>query len=328
MNKYRIGQVLKTAVSFVIILMLLPYLATVFINGDKIKRVEKDEFPRVKVATIKDGEEQVEEIPWDMYFIGILAKQISPTYEKEAMKAQAVILRTKLYKELEQRDDPVFKEIFLTPAEMEKKWGIEHYEEYYEKYFEAVKETETKVLMYEEDYANAPFHRSSAGKTRTGKEVLEDGPYDYLIGVECKEDKKDKDWEHVYDFEYQTVQEKCRDFLAAVEKKNVREKLKYEDIKIEDCDSSGYVKTMRLRGTVCSGEQFRKALSLASGCMELEDYKGKLRIRTKGNGHGLGMSQFAANQMAKKGKGFEEILQYFFAGTTLSNAEEINFKLE
>ncbi len=328
MNKYKIGQVLKTGVSVVIILLLLPYLATVFINGEKIKRIEKDAFQLVKVASVTGGETQIEEIPWDAYFIGILAKQIPQTYEKEAIKAQAVILRTKLYKELDQSDHPVFKEIFLTSEEMEKKWGIDHYEEYYKKYFDAMKETETKVLLYEDDYANVPFHRSNAGKTRMGKEVLGNGMYDYLMGVECKEDKKDKDWEHIYDLEYETVQEKCRDFIAAVDKKKVKEKLKYEDIQIQESDSAGYVKTMKIKGTVCSGEQFRKALSLASGCMTLEDHKGRLRVRTKGNGHGLGLSQFTANQMAKEGKGYEEILQYFYAGTTLSNAEEINFKLE
>ncbi len=62
--------------------------------------------------------------------------------------------------------------------------------------------------------------------------------------------------------------------------------------------------------------------------MSIENHKGKLRIHTRGNGHGLGMSQWTANEMAKEGKSYEEILQYFFSGTTLSNAEEINFKLE
>lgn len=328
MKIYKIGQVLKTGISVVIVLLLLPYLATVFINGDKIKRIEKDEFQFVKVSSSSGVETKVEEIPWDTYFIGILAKQIPQTYEKEAIKAQAVILRTKLYKELDRKEHTVFQESFFSLEELEKKWGLEHYEEYYKKYFDAMKETENKVLMYEEDYAEVPFHQSSAGKTRNGKEVLENGTYDYLTSVECKEDKKDKDWEQVSDLEYQTVQEKCRDFIAAVDQKKVKEKLKFEDIQILEYDSAGYVKTMKIKETICSGEQFRKALSLPSGCMSLEDYKGKLRIHTKGNGHGLGMSQFTANQMAKAGEGYEDILQYFFVGATLSNGEEINFKLE
>lgn len=328
MDKYKIGQVLKSFVSFVIILVLLPYLAAIFINGDKIKNIEKDDFQFVKVCNAKGIRTEVEEIPWETYFIGILAKQIPETYEKEAIKAQAVILRTNLYKELDSQENVVFEESFFTQEEMEKKWGINNYQHYYDKYLEAMKETETKVLMYEDDYAEVPFHQSSSGKTRTGKEVLENRKYDYLTGVECKEDKDAKDWQHVYDIKYQEVQEKCRDFIAAVDKKKVKEKLKYDDIKIEECDSSGYVKTVKIKDTVCSGEQFRKALSLASGCMTLEDNNGVLRIRTKGNGHGLGMSQWTANQMAKEGKNYEEILQYFFAGASLSNAEEINFKLE
>ncbi len=328
MNKYKIGQALKTAGSFLIILVLLPYLATVFINGDKIKRIEKDDFQLVKVASVMDDKTKVKEMPWDAYFIGILAKQIPETYQKEAIKAQAVILRTILYKQLDANSHPIFKESYFTPEELEKKWGIEHYEEYYKKYVDAMKETENKVLMYEEDYAKVPFHQSSGGKTRNAKEVLESKNYDYLKSVECEEDQKDQEWEHVYDFEYQLIQEKCRNFIEAVDKKNAKEKLNYEDIQIQEYDSAGYVKTMKIKNTVCSGEQFRQALSLASGCMSIEEHNGKLRIRTRGNGHGLGMSQFTANQMAKAGKGYEEILQYFFEGTTLSNAEEINFKLE
>ncbi len=328
MFKYRIGQVLKTITSFAIILVLLPYLITIFLNGDKIKKITKDEFQLVKVCSAQGTENVVEEIPWETYFIGILAKQIPETYEKEALKAQAVILRTKLYKELEMKDEIVFTEDFLSEQEMEKKWGLTDYSYYYEKYLQAMKETETKVLMYEEEYAEVPFHQSSNGKTRTGKEVLENGKYDYLVGVECPKDKNIQNWKHVYDIEYSEVQEKCRDFLVAVDKKKRKETLKYEDIKIGECDSSGYVKTIKIKDTLCSGEQFRKALSLASGCMSIEDHNGRLRIRTRGNGHGLGMSQWTANEMAKEGKNYEEILQYFFSGTTLSNAEEINFKLE
>ncbi len=326
MNK--IGQALKTGVSVVIILLLLPYLATVFINGDKIKRIEKDAFQFVKVCSSSQVDTKVEEVPWDTYFIGILAKQMPETYKKEAIKAQAVILRTILYKQMDKNPHPIFTESYFTLEELEKKWGIEHYEEYYKKYSDAMKETENKVLLYEEDYATVPFHQSSAGKTRNAEEVFDNENYDYLKSVECKEDQRDQEWEHVYDFEYQTIQEKCRNFIQAVDKKKAKEKLNYDDIQIQEYDSAGYVKTMKIKETICSGEQFRKALSLPSGCMTLEDYKGKLRIHTKGNGHGLGMSQFTANELAKEGKSYEDILQYFFAGATLSNAEEINFKLE
>ena len=42
-----------------------------------------------------------------------------------------------------------------------------------------------------------------------------------------------------------------------------------------------------------------------------------------GNGHGLGMSQWTANEMAKEGKTYEEILQFFFEGTELADGGDV-----
>ena len=48
---------------------------------------------------------------------------------------------------------------------------------------------------------------------------------------------------------------------------------------------------------------------------------GKIRIVTKGHGHGFGLSQYTAQKMAEKGEDYRKILQYFFPGTELENVE-------
>ena len=60
-----------------------------------------------------------------------------------------------------------------------------------------------------------------------------------------------------------------------------------------------------------------------SACFTLQDYNGKLRVTTRGVGHGLGMSQYTANRMAKEGKDYKEILDYFFSGTEIKEVTEI-----
>lgn len=91
----------------------------------------------------------------------------------------------------------------------------------------------------------------------------------------------------------------------------------FADFEILEMDSSGYVRQMRMGDTVCTGDQFRDALSLSSSAFSFyESIKG-LKITTIGKGHGLGMSQWTANEMAKEKKNYEEILQFFFEGTTL-----------
>ena len=80
--------------------------------------------------------------------------------------------------------------------------------------------------------------------------------------------------------------------------------------------------------SVCTGDQFRDALSLPYSAFSLKDSEGKLKITTTGKGHGLGMSQWTANELAKEGKTYEEILQYFFEGTNLTDVGEIFAKAE
>ena len=77
---------------------------------------------------------------------------------------------------------------------------------------------------------------------------------------------------------------------------------------------------LRIGNTICTGDQFRDALSLPSSAFSFsEEDDDNIKITTTGKGHGLGMSIWTADQMAKEGKTFEEILAFFFEGTELRN---------
>ena len=62
----------------------------------------------------------------------------------------------------------------------------------------------------------------------------------------------------------------------------------------------------------------RQALSLPSSCFSFSDGGEGLVITVTGNGHGLGMSQWTANEMAKAGNTYDQILQFFFEGTVIN----------
>ena len=68
-----------------------------------------------------------------------------------------------------------------------------------------------------------------------------------------------------------------------------------------------------------AGEEFRKVLDLNSSCFTIEESEGKIRITTKGLGHGIGLSQFNANEMAKNGDDYQKILTYYFKNIELVN---------
>ena len=293
---------------YVIIIILLPYVVTVFLNGPSITSYSHvdETYVKVKVADASGDEAAggdatagtVVEMPIEEYCVGMLAKEIPASYEEEALKAQAILVRTDVYKKIhESGRDTVLEGDFWTQKQMEKAWGSK-YSIYYHKLEEVGSETEGQVLNYGDTLALTPFFRLSNGWTRDAKEVLESEDYPYLKIVECPDDiEAEKQLQTV------TVDDM--------------------DAEITATDTAGYVLNVRVGQENVSGEEFRNTYKLASGCFTLQRCNGQIRITTRGIGHGLGLSQYEANQMAKNGKAYEEILQYFFEGTEIKEVAEI-----
>lgn len=258
-------QRLKKLGAIAIIVILLPYIVTIFMNGE--------------------GMETEHHSALDDYCIGVLAKEISSDYEEEMLKAQAVIVRTTVYSEVKELD----KELMQRPN-MDAAW--------YQKLKEIWQETEGQVVMYGEELALVPFHQLSNGKTRSGQEVLESDAYPYLQIKDCAKDIGGD----------MQMQSKVIPVAGA---------------KVLTTDSAGYVLEVQVGGETISGESFRDTYELASSAFELQEFDGKTRVITRGVGHGLGLSQYTANEMAKEGKTHEEILQYFFEGTEIREVAEI-----
>ena len=319
MNRYAVEQKFKSIAAFLIILILLPYIVSVFVNGADVREdAGEDFYVKVKVPDAEEAD-GVTEIRWTDYLAGILAEEISEDCEPETLKAQAVVIRTQIYRTLEDSEDKTLTESYLSRDEMEDKWGAENYWEYYEKYIRAVEETDDTVVMYGDAYAWTPFHQSSNGMTRSAAEVLGSNDYPYIAVRECPLDKEADDEIQTFTFSYTEIQSLCRDFLVAEEDEDkAAQGYTYDDFEVRSCDSAGYVSELRMGNTICTGDQFRDALSLPSSAFSFsEEDDDNIKITTTGKGHGLGMSIWTADQMAKEGKTFEEILAFFFEGTEL-----------
>lgn len=321
MNRYAVEQKFKSIAAFLIILILLPYIVSVFVNGADVREdAGEDFYVKVKVPDAEEAD-GVTEIRWTDYLAGILAEEISEDCEPETLKAQAVVIRTQIYRTLEDSEDKTLTESYLSRDEMEDKWGAENYGKYYEKYVRAVEETDDTVVMYGDAYAWTPFHQSSNGMTRSAAEVLGSNDYPYIAVRECPLDKEADDEIQTFTFPYTEIQSLCRDFLVAEEDEDkAAQGYTYDDFEVRSCDSAGYVSELRMGNTICTGDQFRDALSLPSSAFSFsEEDDDNIKITTTGKGHGLGMSIWTADQMAKEGKTFEEILAFFFEGTELRN---------
>ena len=148
-------QKIKKLFSILIIVLLLPYIITIFMNGESV--------------------ETNQDTALDDYCIGILAKEVSSDYEDEMLKAQAVIVRTTVYSELDELNQEMLKKPDLNS-------------EWYQRLKEIWQETEGQVVMYGEALALVPFHQLSNGKTRSGQEVLGSDAYPYLQVKDCSKD--------------------------------------------------------------------------------------------------------------------------------------------
>ena len=323
MDRYTIEQKMKSAAAFLVIIILLPYIISVFVNGADAASGEGSVFyVKVKVPDTEEAD-GIAEIGWTDCLAGILAKEVPEDFGEEAMKAQAVVIRTQIYRELESSGDKILTLERMTLEEMKKQWGQEKALDYYNKYIRAVEQTDDTVLMYGDGYAWTPFHQSSSGMTRSAAEVMGTEEFPYVAVRECPDDKAADNEIQVFTFSYEEIQAACRDFLVAADDGEQAEKgYTFADFEIQEYDSAGYVSRLRIGDTVCTGDQFRDALDLPSSCFSFSELReGKagsgIKITTAGNGHGLGMSLWTAEKMDEDGSTYEEILSFFFEGTEL-----------
>lgn len=289
---------LKTIFCVLILLAALPYIITIILQG------KDDTGGEVTLLSMEDQKEEKQDIEESL--VGIVAREMPITYETEALKAQAVIARTNLMVALEKGEEAPAA---VSQKELTRLWGSEGSGRNYQRLSEAVKETEGVVITYQGNIISAAFHSVSAGKTRSGAEALGSDKIPWLVSVDSQEDITSEDYLMVLFLEKEVLVQKLSQAFpdAAPDHEDP-----VSSIVIEGRDEGDYVTQMKIGKKAVSGEKFRDALELNSACFYLKEVDGKVRIVTKGLGHGLGMSQYGANELAGKGKSYSDILSYYF----------------
>ena len=261
-----------------------------------------------------------ERIPLEIYLVDKLARSINTDYHPEALKAQAVLLRTALVAELRETNRinhgmetrPIGT---LRIAEPEYGRGL-----WNEDIIMAVVSTKGVILTYDNNPAKVAYFAVSNGRTRDGSEALGQDGLSYFKAVECNRDFMAEN------FASQKTMSK-NDFINAVE--NAAPVKLPDDFTLSDLlvnrDLSGYIIDITFdTGSlplVLSGEECRNIWGLSSSSFTIEESGNRVSFSVRGIGHGLGLSQFAANEMAKSDKDYISILAYFFPGTLLTKFE-------
>lgn len=292
--------------SMTIICIFVPLFVAII--GQRMQLEELINRENVTTGDMSDTESDTtpqEEI--EQQLIGIVAKEIGVDAEQEAVLAQCVIARTNLCDAIEKCTDAPES---LSLEEMRSLWGI-HFEECYERLEACVTQTKGEVLRWDGDYVYAAYHAISAGSTRNMEELYGDVQMPYLKAQDCTADVLAEEYLEVTYWEKEEFVQKCNELFV---ESGVAD---CGDIVIESRDEAGYVLAMQVGKTACDGETFRGAFGLSSACFTITEIDKNIRIVTKGVGHGFGLSQNMANEMAKEGCGYKEILTYFFPGTTI-----------
>ena len=301
---------MKKLIYLTLMLIVIPTLIVLLIRPKEKDIIEKlytfEKNTKVRVKRVK--EDRIDTIPLEQYLVGVLSGEMPVSYEIEALKAQAVAARTYTLKKKETNKyngfdvvDNTNDQVYLDDEYLRNNWG-QNYETYIKKIKQAVNETRGEYLTYDGKIIKAFFFSTSSGKTENCKDVFGEN-LPYLVSVSSIWDENSPSYldKKIYTKEefYQKLNIPFNDNL---------------DIEIKRNETNS-IKTITINNTEIKGTDFRYELDLKSTNIDINEENNNIEIISKGFGHGVGLSQYGAQEMALKGYKYDEILKYYYQGT-------------
>jgi len=276
----------------------------------------------VSLRVLVDG--QIQEMDMGTYLLGVVRAEMPASFSQEALKAQAVAARTyTLYKienggsanhpEADACDDINCCKAYQSAEAAAQAWGGQA-AAYEEKIRAAVADTDGECILYEGRPVLAVFHSSSAGMTQDAADVWSSS-LPYLQSVQSPENADTVPNYH-----------STASFSAAELKALLQEALPEADLSGSPSnwftniqqEPSGAVTALSVGGVALGGNQLRTILGLRSPCFTISFDGDAVTFSVTGYGHGVGMSQYGANVLASEGMEYQEILTWYYTGTTVA----------
>lgn len=298
--------------------------------GEKLKQetetAEIPPGPAIEVGVYRLAQKKLENVPLEDYIVGVVASEMPAEFEKEALKAQALAARTFIVKQMMIKDeldmpdgalvyDTVIHQVYKNDKELRQQWKKD-YSWKIQKVREAVKETRGQILTYEGSPITASFFSTSNGFTENS-EAIWPNSVPYLKSVESKWDLQSPKFSGREVFTVQEFEKKL-----GVKLPNDR-----TIGNVTERTAGKRVAKVEINGKVVSGKDIREKLGLKSTDFTWERKGNDIIINTEGYGHGVGMSQYGANGMAAEGKGYKEIVAYYYQGVEVSASDQLLTKM-
>lgn len=255
----------------------------------------------------------------DEYLRGVVRAEMPAAFAQEALCAQAVAARTyTLYKmrvgekhpEADICTDAACCQAYRSAREAAESWGNEA-ERNEEKIRDAVFATDGRIMVYSGEPILAVFHAAAPGQTRRAGEVWS-SDLPYLQSVSSPEEGGSiPEYYSRVEVEPQAFREI---FLKAHPEANLTGRPEAWITGAVVSEGSAHVDTITVGGVTVRGVELRQLYGLRSAAFETGVQDGKIVFFVTGYGHGVGMSQYGANEMAKRGAGWREILMHYYTG--------------
>ena len=325
---------LKYVLIFIFIIIVLPNLCTTKRKKQNVQtsetteeekqEIEKYDYSKYKTIKLYHAKtSQTEELSLDDYLYGVVSSEMPASFEKEALKAQAIVARTyTIYQITKSKgkhgdadicDDYKCCQAWISKEDRLAKWSENEAEANWNKIVEAVDSTQGKIITYNGSPIDAFFHSNSGGITETASNVWGGDNFPYLQSVQTS----GEDGYTQYSSEVEFSQS---EFIDKIKTKHPDFEIDFNDnscVQILEYTESGRIRTIKFGNIQIAGTEARTLLGLKSTNFSFEIVDGKIKFKVLGYGHGVGMSQTGADSMAKAGSSAEEIIKHFYSGVEI-----------
>jgi len=290
--------------------------------------VEQPAGQPLSVEVYLTSERRTERVDLETYVSGVVAGEMPINFEPAALEAQAMAARTYIVRRLMLNlsdgvpggrgdvTDTVTHQVYRSQKQMDELRKNDP--DSWRKVKDAVKRTADVVLAYNGEPIEALYFASGGGYTENSEDVFSD-ELPYLRSVASPWDAKASP-----NFK-EVVTMSMHDFYAELGVKDFEAAAKAGNtaVRILDYTSGRRVKRLSAGAAVLSGVEVRSRLGLRSAAFELKRKDGQIVITTYGNGHGVGMSQWGAQGMAKQGYSARQIVEHYYSDITLEKVSKL-----
>lgn len=330
-KKKKIAKIVNLMIIPILNLSLVICVSLAFAKPNYVNNENKNENENLEknekfISVYFHNSDEVKNVPLEEYLLGVVSAEMPPSFELEALKAQAVAARTYIINREGGESAKEHKgaiictdfnhcKAYITEEEAVAKWQDEWINKYKEKIKKAVDDTNGMIVTYNDEPISAVFHSTSSGKTENSEDVWQSA-LPYLRSVESEGEEKSPRYTSEESFTYdefkKIVLNEAPEADFSQNPKSWTGNITYND--------SGSVKTIIIGGVEFKGTDVRKMFSLRSATFSISQGE-NIVFKVTGNGHGVGMSQYGANYAAQNGYTFEQILKKYYQGVEITRFE-------